>query len=140
MTLVLLCQEPIQRVFWSMCNLHIINLYSLSDPLDSFIYCLPRKFHHFNLFFLRFYLFISRERGWEGENHQCCLSCAPHQGPGPQPRHVPWLGIKSVTFWFTGWHSIHWATPARAQLLLSRWSLASVFSQTMEQAVGTLLV
>ena len=44
-----------------------------------------------------------------------CLLHAPYWRPGPQPRHVPWLGIKPVTLWFTGQHSIHWATPARAQ-------------------------
>ena len=49
-------------------------------------------------------LFIFRETGREGrreeEKHWCvretwisCLSQAPHQGPGLQPRHVPWLGI-----------------------------------------------
>ena len=31
-----------------------------------------------------------------------------------QPIHIPWLGIKPATLWFTGQHSIHWATPARA--------------------------
>ena len=46
-----------------------------------------------------------------------CLSCAPYWGPGPQPRHVPWLGIKLVTLRFAGQHSIHWATPARALLI-----------------------
>ena len=61
--------------------------------------------------FLRFYLFIFREREREGEKHQC----TPHWGPGPQPRHVPWLGIKPVTFWFAGPHSVHWATPARVE-------------------------
>ena len=25
----------------------------------------------------------------------------------------PRLGIKPATLWFTGWHSVHWATPAR---------------------------
>ena len=29
-----------------------------------------------------------------------CLSCAPYGGPGPQPRHVPRLGIELVTLWF----------------------------------------
>ena len=43
----------------------------------------------------------------------------PNWGPGPQPRHVPWLGIEPVTLWFTGWCSIHWATPARALTLTS---------------------
>ena len=43
-----------------------------------------------------------------------CLSSAPYWGPDSQPRHVPWLGIKSVTLWFMGQHSVHWATPGRA--------------------------
>ena len=30
-----------------------------------------------------------------------CLSCVPHGEPGLQPRHVPRLGIKLVTLWFT---------------------------------------
>ena len=30
-----------------------------------------------------------------------CLSCGPHRGPGLQPRHVPWVGIKLATLWFT---------------------------------------
>ena len=46
------------------------------------------------------------------------LLCAPSWEPGPQLRHVPWLGIKSVALWFTGWHSIHWATPATNALFL----------------------
>ena len=36
-----------------------------------------------------------------------CLSHAPHQGPGPQPRCVPWLGIELATLWFAGRHSVH---------------------------------
>ena len=43
------------------------------------------------------------------------LSRAPYWGPAPQPRHVPCLGIKLTTLWFTGWHSIHSATPATAE-------------------------
>ena len=42
-----------------------------------------------------------------------CLLHTPSQGPGLPPRHVPWLGIKPVTFCFTVQHSIHWAKPAR---------------------------
>ena len=40
----------------------------------------------------------------------------PHSQPGTwmQPRHVPWWGIKLATFWFTGQHPAHWATPVRA--------------------------
>ena len=81
-----------------------------------------------------FYLFIFREKGKErekkGETSMCgCLLCAPYWGPGPQPRHVPWLAIEPATFQFTVtvqfsslWtftvqHAVHWASPARASLL-----------------------
>ena len=46
-----------------------------------------------------------------------CLSHAPNWGPGPQPRHVPWLGIELATLCFSGPCSIHWVTPARANFL-----------------------
>ena len=42
----------------------------------------------------------------------------PILGPGPQARLVPWLGIKLMTLCCTDWHSIHWATPARALSIL----------------------
>ena len=42
-----------------------------------------------------------------------CLSSTPYWRSGPQPRNVPWLGNELMTLWFTGWHSIHWATLAR---------------------------
>ena len=56
-----------------------------------------------HLLFLRFYLLIFREKGRkrerEGEKHQCVVaSHVPfHRGPGPQPRHVPWLEIEPET-------------------------------------------
>ena len=68
------------------------------------------------------FLFIFRESGREGERegekHQSVVaSHTPHHwGPGLQPRHVPWPGIRPVTLCFIGWHSIHWATPARAKV------------------------
>ena len=45
--------------------------------------------------FLRFYFFREgkggRKRG--RETSKCgCLSHAPYWGPGPQPKHMPWLG------------------------------------------------
>ena len=67
--------------------------------------------------FLKKILFLDRGREGERgrETSMCgCLSCAPYWGPGPQPRHVLWLGIKPATIWLTGWCSIHWATPSRA--------------------------
>ena len=82
----------------------------------------PSTYYIIALFKKRFYLFISRERGRkgerEGETSMCgCLSCAPYWGPTPQPSHVPWLGIKLVTFPFTGWCPNHWATPVRDSVL-----------------------
>ena len=58
------------------------------------------------LFFLKIvFVYFKTER--EGrrkrgrETSLCgCLSHAPYWGPGPQPRHVPSLGIKLATFWF----------------------------------------
>ena len=79
-----------------------------------------------NLSFLKdvIYLFIERGEGREKERERniavwemywlvSCLLHNPNWGPGPQPRRVPWLGIELVTFLVTGWHLIHWATPAR---------------------------
>ena len=73
-------------------------------------------------FFLRFCLFIFREgkRGRKRgkEISVCgCLSHALHRGLGPQPRHVPWLEIEQATSWFAGWHSVHLATPSKANIL-----------------------
>ena len=83
--------------------------------------------HRTSLLFLKniFYLLIFRERGMErgreGEKHQCINVWLPlthpHQGPGLQSRHVPWLRIEPATLWFAGWCSIHWATLARTDLL-----------------------
>ena len=52
-----------------------------------------------------------------------CFSRTPYWEPGPQPRHVPWLGIEPVTLWFTGQRSIHWATPARVRHFFEVYSL-----------------
>ena len=54
----------------------------------------------------------------ERETSISCLLHTPDLGPGPQPRHVPRMGIEPVTFWFTGWHSIYWAIPARVKRIL----------------------
>ena len=31
----------------------------------------------------------------------------PYWRPGPQPKHVPWLGVEPAPLWFAGQHSIH---------------------------------
>ena len=64
-----------------------------------------------------------------------CLSQAPYWGPGPQPRHVLWLGIELVTLCFTGWYSIHWATPAREQLYISKWRFEHSLPEHKAQSI-----
>ena len=77
-------------------------------------------------FFKRFYWFIFRERGREGERegekHQCVVaSYVPPTGDlGPQPRHVPWLGIELAILWFAGQRLIHWAMRARTRIVSKR--------------------
>ena len=69
-------------------------------------------------FFQKDFLFLERGEGKEKEREtsMCgCLSSTPYWGPGPQPRHVPWLGIEPATLWLAGRHSVHWATPARVK-------------------------
>ena len=80
-----------------------------------------------SLFFFFKILFIFRERGREGEKISMC-GCLLHTlngGPGPQCKHMPWLGIEPATFQFTGRHSLHWATPARAFLAFLKIKLSS---------------
>ena len=65
-------------------------------------------------FFKRFYLSIFRERGRAGERgRETSIGCLLHLSQ-PQPRHVPRLGIRPVTFCFAGWCSTNWVAPFRA--------------------------
>ena len=52
--------------------------------------------------------------------HECVVaSWVPPTGDlACATRHVPWLGIEPGTIWFTGQHSIHWATPVRAKIFI----------------------
>ena len=81
-------------------------------------------YSHFFSFLNFIYLFLEKEEGREKEreeNINVWLPLAHHPalpGPGLQPRHVPWLGIKPRTLWFTGRRSTHWATPARTLFVL----------------------
>ena len=104
-----------------------INIVKMATILPKVIYqfnAIPTRISMTSFFsFLRFYLFILREKGREKEQERntdmqkkywsiaCCTP--PDQGPGPQPRHLPWQGIETVTFWFAGWYPTHWAMPAR---------------------------
>ena len=75
------------------------------------------------LFFKRLYLFLDRGEGKEKERERIInvwlpLTTPPTGNYGLQLRHVPCLGIEQTTLWFAGWHSVRWATPARATLLI----------------------
>ena len=81
----------------------------------------------FKDFFQRFYIFIERGEGKEKERERnidmweilrLVVLYTPNWGPGRQPWHVPWLEIKPMTLWFTGQHSTHWTTLARASFCI----------------------
>ena len=67
------------------------------------------KFFFFFFFFKRFYLFIFRQRGREGERgkRQCVVATrTPPAGDlALNPGIVPWVGIQLVTLWFADWFS-----------------------------------
>ena len=80
----------------------------------------PENWNLTILFFKDVLKFNFRDRGREGEkelekniNMWLPLTHPPYWGHVPQPRYVPWLGIKLVTLCFAVQWSIHWATPAR---------------------------
>ena len=58
------------------------------------------------VFFFRFYLFIFRQRGREGERegekHQCALASCVHHNPGMCPDWELNLGIEPATLWAFG--------------------------------------
>ena len=69
----------------------------------------------FLFFFILFFIFRQRER--EGKRLHCIVASCARPLLGTWPRHVPWSGIEPRTVWFTGQHSIHWATPARPVIM-----------------------
>ena len=72
------------------------------------------------------YLLLERGAGREKERERSisvwerlvASHKVPNQGPGLEPRHVPWLGIEPAAFQFTGQRSVHWATPTRAHTFI----------------------
>ena len=66
-------------------------------------------------FLILFILFLDggEERGRETSMCGCHSHAPVYWGPGPQPRHVLWLGMEPVTLWFADQCLIHWATPSR---------------------------
>ena len=69
-------------------------------------------------FLLRFYLFIFREKGREGEReqHQCVVAflALPTGDLAHNPGMCPGLGIEPALLCFTIHQLIHWAAPAGA--------------------------
>ena len=52
------------------------------------------------------------------EKHGSVVSHTPPAWSATQA--VPWWGIEPATFWFSGQHSIHWATLAKAKAQFSK--------------------
>ena len=84
--------------------------------------------HFLKNIYLFIYLFIERGEGREKERERNVsvwlpLTC-PSTGDLAHTTQACALAhwIKQVTLWFTGWHSIHWTTSARALL----WSFYSL--------------
>ena len=81
------------------------------------------------------YLFLERGEGWEKVRERNTNVWLPFMRPllgtWPATQAYAWLGIKPATFWFAGWCSIHWATPARGWATSHRYPLLySIFTTT----------
>ena len=68
------------------------------------------------------YLFLERGEGWRKRGRETLLcerdiNWLPLACPqlGTWPATQTWRGTEPAILWFTGQHSVHWATPARAQ-------------------------
>ena len=75
------------------------------------------------IFFLKNFLYLFLERGERGRKKRREISSvwlplmAPQLGTWPTTQACALTGNWTCNLWFTGWCSIHWATPARAQTL-----------------------
>ena len=67
-----------------------------------------------------------------------CPLHTPYWGRCLQPRHVLWLGIEPATLWFSGRHSIHWATPAGAHPV-KFWSIEVLFSSFLHLTISLMM-
>ena len=128
--------SPIHRYY------NIIDYIPQAVPLCNYSVlpiCTSFFLSSFFFFKKKIYLFLESEEGREKERgrgirvweiHWLVASCMhPNWGPGPQPRHVPWLAIEPVMFWFSGQCSTHWATPVRAR----QWVFLSAHNCTQVQ-------
>ena len=118
-------KTPIKCVFYFKATIYL--------PIPYLTSVLKKRFFSFFLPSL----FIFRERGKEGERkggkHQCVL--AFQEPPTGDPAHNPGMcpdWESHPWHWFTGRHSIHWATSARANLFLKiPYTKTVKFSYTM---------
>ena len=117
-------QLPISFLYlWAHCFVCLFILHSTYKFISGTIR--PPRFTHVVangriLLFLKKILFTYFQRG-QGRGKERDRNMWSHMSPletWPQPGHVPWPEIEPATFRFTGGHSIHWATPARALLFL----------------------
>lgn len=87
-----------------------------------------------NIFFSVLFipLFILERAGAGGEK-ETSIHCLPHraltQDRIQQPRHVPCpgMGIKPVSLWCMEWHSVNWATLARALFFILKQNICLLF-------------
>ena len=120
--------EKNKQTFWPVGQKDALTYLTLKDGLFS---CALFEIVHlqnfmsceliYSFFKKRFYLCWDKWEGKEKERDRIINVWLPLMHPplgtGWQPRHVPWLGIEPATLWFAGWHSILWATLARAELI-----------------------
>ena len=80
-------------LLWISCGMTWINHSASQASCFHLLRADVRLFFFFKDFI---YLFLEGKEGRKRgrETLISCLSHAPNWGPGPQPRHVPWLGIK----------------------------------------------
>ena len=80
--------------------------------------------------FIYLFLEVGREGERKGEKHQGVVAsrAPPTRDLACNPGMCPRLGIKPATLWFTGQHSVHWATQARTDSCFSCRTPASIFS------------
>ena len=64
----------------------------------------------------------------------------PHWGSGPQPRHVPWLGIKPTIFWFAACaQSTELYQPGLQIYLLQRTNIFILFFKILSDNLSFLI-
>ena len=57
----------------------------------------------------------------EREKHWSVSHMQPNQGPNPQPKYVPWPGIKPATFWYTRQWMLQLIEPPRQGNMVESW-------------------